>query len=111
MEKINTGGAAFPRPMVQPNHITENFDLYMAQTGMSLRDYIAIHATTDDIEMYVDNLTREQAKYYYADRMLEARNDQKGWEENTNQDKIQRVDEVQISTFKTPSCSYNWWLF
>jgi hypothetical protein len=52
---------AFPNP-----HRTD-------QTGMSLRDYFAAHATEEDIEQYTWRHTREDAKYMYADNMLKAR--------------------------------------
>lgn len=43
--------------------------------GMTLRDYFAAKATTEDIQDFLDRgiLTREEAKFAYADRMLEAR--------------------------------------
>ena len=42
---------------------------------MTLRDYFAAKATTEDIQDFLDRgiLTREEAKFAYADRMLEAR--------------------------------------
>ena len=75
---------AFPNP-----HLTD-------QLGMTLRDYFAAHATEKDVEEYErgsrikevprkDGLgnerfsetvyyTREQAKFRYANKMMEARN-------------------------------------
>jgi len=53
-----------------------------AQEGMSLRDYLAAHTTEQDIAKHklycseeggIIHRTREQAKYAYADAMLEVR--------------------------------------
>ncbi len=76
MTKINTGGPAFP--------VAVPVDFQFAHEGMTLRDYIAIHATNQDIENYRDadladdgvieyGRTTAQARYAYADAMLSAR--------------------------------------
>lgn len=61
----NDGGPAFPVP-------AETWNL----TGMSLRDYFAIHASEKDIEAIrfgFSDMSRSEARYIYADEMLEAR--------------------------------------
>lgn len=48
----------------------------VAHQGMTLRDYIAIHATDKDIEHYIDSgmaRNRRNARYMFADSMLRAR--------------------------------------
>ena len=70
MTKPNDGGPAFP---------CDRF----GEPGMSLRDYIAIHARASDVNKWHQKLgedcnwsktpTTEQAKYAYADAMLRAR--------------------------------------
>ena len=81
----NDGGQAFPRltglrAFTVKTH--KNGDVYVdkydAETsgGMSLRDYIAIHASDKDIAPYIDNdgygsqYTRAGARYKFADVML-----------------------------------------
>jgi hypothetical protein len=64
---INDGGPAFPRPMVA------------ADPGMTLRDWFAAHATDADITAIqnpphgAQNISRYEARYIHADRMLWAR--------------------------------------
>ena len=49
--------------------------------GMSMRDWFATHASEEDIKQHltwhaegtVFSRTREQARYHYADAMIEAR--------------------------------------
>jgi hypothetical protein len=75
MTQPNDGGPAFPRPANPPYNSSAN--------GMSLRDYIATHATPLDASRWHQKLgeacnwattpTMEQAKYAYADAMLKAR--------------------------------------
>jgi hypothetical protein len=70
MTQPNDGGPAFP---------SDRF----GELGMSLRDYIATHATPLDASRWHQKLgedcnwattpTMEQAKYAYADAMLKAR--------------------------------------
>ena len=67
------------------DHLRERFGLTMDDLlkilrvpthPRELRDDIAMRATSDDIESYQRHdktLTREEAKYVYADRMLKAR--------------------------------------
>jgi hypothetical protein len=47
-------------------------------TGMSLRDWFAGQALEEDIQWHIrfksNRITREQARYAYADAMIEARN-------------------------------------
>ena len=67
MSIINDGGPAFPA-------YDDDGDYSI---GMSLRDYIAIHAKSDDIIEYLGPLytaeNRAKAKYKYADDMIKAR--------------------------------------
>ena len=71
----NDGGPAFPQ-----HYSGTDFQ----HIGMSLRDYIAIHASEDDIgsatkrwldrpECTVNICSRETARYYYADLILTER--------------------------------------
>ena len=71
MKEINDGGPAFPVLSVE-------------HTGMTLRDWFASHASEQDIEDHAlgelrasgrsyNHRSREQAKYAYADAMLQAR--------------------------------------
>jgi len=87
-----TGGPAFPLHQ----HGTQTLGMHI--TGMTLRDYFAAKATEEDVRNYINDYsemvdgfyysfasekfestkvpkkrTREQAKYIYADSMLEAR--------------------------------------
>jgi hypothetical protein len=87
--KTKDGGPAFPLcgtivKQYQPTGIVTGESLQGFQAGMSLRDYFATHAKESDVEYYMkykggDNertvflRTREEAKYAYADAMLEAR--------------------------------------
>ena len=74
---LGDGGPAFPIPYGQV--------MSESGMGMSLRDFIANHASEKDVEEHkyvypgsppMVTLTREQAKYAYADAMLKARNEQ-----------------------------------
>ena len=68
------GGPAFSVP-------ADNYsggEIFQSEPGMSLRDYFAIHASDKDIETYLAGtqrtfIDREQARYKFADAMLEAR--------------------------------------
>jgi len=76
---INTGGYAFPfTPTDRSGQIADT------QTGMTLRDYIAIHASDKDVEasrmshMPLNEhggyeRTRQAARYAFADAMIAAR--------------------------------------
>ena len=73
---IETGGAGFPR-----TH-NEDIDGNGSQNGMTFRDYFASHASKEDIDIYLypdprlrvrPEMSREQAKYAYADAMLKVR--------------------------------------
>jgi hypothetical protein len=89
---MNTGGPAFPRNILDHGHNVTTIH----ESGMSLRDYFAAHASEEDIKYWqpmgvmvtqVRELrngskqlyeapgmyTREQARYRYADAMLAAR--------------------------------------
>jgi hypothetical protein len=81
----NTGGPAFPAPIIDVE----------GHEGMTLRDYFAISATDEDVAAHLQGppkpkpktdmmgktmfvpaptyRTREQARYAFADAMLEAR--------------------------------------
>lgn len=86
MSKVETGGPAFPRPF----HETVDGNFSIAQTGMSLRDFIATHAlagmlASDHIWEHIRGMTEiapnDKAKrlgaartaYAYADAMIAAR--------------------------------------
>jgi len=80
---IDDGGPAFARNghIVKPDGKLYN-ELQFAQCGMSLRDYIAIHASEKDIEHHIyaggskethRPRTRVQARYHFADAMIQAR--------------------------------------
>lgn len=69
------GGPAFPETRWDDKTRQE-----VQWSGMSLRDWFAGKATDTDVErwmdiMYANNtpVTREEAKYLYADAMLKAR--------------------------------------
>lgn len=63
----NNGGPAFPSTLQHNGWLDK-------ESGMSLRDYFAVHASDKDIQYYLgDGRSREQARYLYADAMLEAR--------------------------------------
>ncbi len=49
---------------------------YSENRGMTLRDYMAIHASEEDINRVLEyNMTtRQQARYMHADAMLRERN-------------------------------------
>lgn len=63
-----TGGPAFP---IKGPVMTSD------EQGMTLRDYFAVRASEQDINVILcfapEHLTRAQARYRYADAMLEAR--------------------------------------
>jgi hypothetical protein len=81
MKPINDGGPAFP----VPDTYYPNGQVQYGPTGMSLRDWFAGHASEDDIGGYlrekispktgrkISGLSREEAKYAYADAMMQAR--------------------------------------
>jgi hypothetical protein len=79
-QQIDDGGSAFPVAYHPEGNSAD-------QPGMSLRDWLAHHASEEDIAPYVQlcmnpgstgariiSRNREQAKYAYADAMLAARN-------------------------------------
>jgi hypothetical protein len=82
--EINNGGPAFPMA-----GSTREWDdvkkQWKPQEGMTLRDWFAGQATEEDIEAHTggdihpqtgrlyNQMTREQAKYAYADAMIAAR--------------------------------------
>jgi hypothetical protein len=79
MEKINDGGPAFPVPMVPWQDGFVNVEC----TGASLRDWLATHASENDIRRHQRIIERsngytykpsiEECKYAYASEMLKAR--------------------------------------
>ena len=83
MEKLKDGGPAYP--VVGANGPYGSGD--DVTIGMSLRDYMAIHADNYDIALIMERdenventpigrlatITREQARYIHADAMLKAR--------------------------------------
>ena len=90
MSTTNDGGPAFPTSSTDARHFLPDGSRIEVEcdgqrVGMSLRDYFAAHATTDDIEEHLSiacNMhpggesrlfTREEAKFRYADAMLAAR--------------------------------------
>lgn len=79
-----TGGAAFPCQFLGIDRGQLSYEYTENQEGMSLRDYFAIHATSDDILTFQREdcpetgamkrcFTREVARYRFADAMLKAR--------------------------------------
>lgn len=70
----NDGGPAFPGGTV--SELTGH-PIPSANSGMTLRDYFACHASDDDVSYWLRALgsqaTREEAKYAHADAMLKAR--------------------------------------
>lgn len=70
MSNTHDGGPAFPWP---PGILTNGY------AGMSLRDWFAAHANESDVEYWMTRagtLSREDARYLYADAMLRARSAQ-----------------------------------
>ena len=87
MTQPNDGGPAFP---CGPSGMSISYDdgrtehQYPGSPGVSLRDWLASHASEQDIEDHTlgdlrddgrsyNHRSREQAKYAYADAMLRAR--------------------------------------
>jgi hypothetical protein len=80
--EINDGGPAFP---VALPVLTEPSVLMEASVGITVRDWLAAHATEEDIEEHRKHRTcpltgsayscrtREAAKYAYADEMIRTR--------------------------------------
>ena len=75
---IKNGGPAFPVYLKPDEYYAGEGD----PDGMSLRDWFATHASQEDIKhhltwhdegMVIFRRTREQARYHYADAMIEAR--------------------------------------
>ncbi len=84
-QQIDDGGSVFP--FGQISELTAQPINGCFSPGMSLRDWLAHHASEEDIAPYVQlcvnpgstgariiSRNREQAKYAYADAMLAARN-------------------------------------
>ena len=48
---------------------------YSENRGMTLRDYMAIHASEEDINRVLEynKITRQQARYMHADAMMQER--------------------------------------
>lgn len=81
---IDDGGPAFPLPIQKQRFDTTPEDFKQTGTGgMTLRDWFAGQATEKDIETnrypnpykmrLPDSITREAARYRYADAMIAAR--------------------------------------
>ena len=69
MNKDN-GGSAFPT--VEANYHNEN----TRGDGLSIRDYMAIHASEDDVQRFMAfdrSISRTHARYMHADAMLAER--------------------------------------
>ena len=88
MSNTNTGGPAFPAAVVFQDQV-------VYEGGMTLRDYLAINASDEDVAAHLQGplapkpqtdmmgktmlvtaptyRTREQARYAFADAMLKAR--------------------------------------
>jgi hypothetical protein len=74
---MNNGGPAFPQPDIYHG----DGQIEFGTPGMTLRDWFASTALEEDIiahiVYYADSTefsrTREEARYYYADAMLKAR--------------------------------------
>ena len=73
MKKTDNSGPAFP---IREDY-NEREDRYVqfACDGLSIRDYMAIHASEGDINRVLEyNMTtRQQARYMHADAMLAER--------------------------------------
>ena len=67
MSKDN-GGPAF-------GELQQVGDVAMRDGGLSIRDYMAIHASEEDIARVLEYnmITRQQARYMHADAMLKER--------------------------------------
>jgi hypothetical protein len=79
-KQIDDGGLAFP--CTPPDGNPNAYVMFPSGPGMSLRDWFAGQATEGDIDQHGDyytapgilvKVTREEAKYRYADAMLAAR--------------------------------------
>ena len=71
MIEKNNGGPAFPVTVTD-----KSGQIAPTETGMSLRDYFAIHASEKDIEAIrfgFSDMSRSEARYIYADEMLKVR--------------------------------------
>lgn len=92
MNNINTGGPAFPSGLIDPS--TPQDAVQPIYPGMTMRDYFAARASEEDIQRHLSGMvkvivgqnekgpiyehqqafrSREQARYRWADAMLEAR--------------------------------------
>ena len=85
MSEIKTGGPAFPFPA----YTYPNGEINHGEGGMTLRDYMAIHASDEDLKMQAEILRiivrekqgvsilpddwRSTARYMHADAMIQAR--------------------------------------
>jgi len=74
-----TGGPAFPAFI--SGHTAVDLVNFNSTSGLSLRDYFAVHASDADIDAVLDEkgkvgfkVWRSQARYIFADAMLYARN-------------------------------------
>lgn len=69
MNKINTGGSAFPYSALMPSGPT----MFADSEGMTLRDYFAAKAMQGLMDAAMPMPEIAQAAYQMADDMLEAR--------------------------------------
>jgi hypothetical protein len=75
MSTINNGGPAYPFPST----VTPEGYVQPGWYGMTLRDWLAAHATDADIAAIqnpphgAQNISRYEARYIHADAMLRAR--------------------------------------
>jgi len=75
MSSRDDGGPAYPIEQVTRREYGAPSE-WRTYKGMSLRDWLAGHASETDVLAHMDRemITREEAKYAYADAMLKARN-------------------------------------
>jgi hypothetical protein len=72
---MNKNKLAFPAKTIEPYGVLQQT---VYHSGMTLRDYFAIHATEQDIIEYISckpkgYISRECARYMYADAMMKQR--------------------------------------
>ena len=74
-DTINDGGPAFPcDSIVERNQKGGLVGVEISSSGMTLRDYFAIHASDKDLQKWLDlGVSRADARFRHADAMLKAR--------------------------------------
>lgn len=79
MTTLRNGGPAFPGATVNDSdvHQVDPFGTLLppnrqaTYSGMTVRDYLAIHASDSDLRRFIDGgLPRARARYAFADQML-----------------------------------------